>query len=235
MSTSPGCPKDDFPLPRISTLVDSTADCELLSLLDCFLGYHQIWMNEEDEEKTSFITPFSTYCFRRMAEGLHNTGSTFARMTAEVFKEDKTVSTYIDDIVVQSKLKHDHIEDLTRAFSNLRKAGLKLNPEKCIFGVSKGMLLGCLVSAKGIEANPEKIDAIINMEPPTSKKTAQRLVVRLAALNRFILRSAVMGSIPTDGANCGIRPWPLPSLGKKEGGEGLSTRNEWVREQGELS
>jgi hypothetical protein len=113
-------------------------------------------MNKEDEEKTIFITPFGTYCFRRMAEGLRNAGSTFTRMTAKVFKEDKTISAYVDDIVVQSKFKQDHIEDLYRAFSNLRSAGLKLNPEKCIFGVSKGKLLGCLVSAIGIEANPKK-------------------------------------------------------------------------------
>jgi len=64
-----------------------------------------------------------------------------------------------------------------------------LNLEKCIFGVSKGKLLGCLVSARGIETNLEKIDAILNMEPPTSRKLAQRLVGRLVALNRFISRS----------------------------------------------
>lgn len=74
--------------------------------------------------------------------------------------------------MVQSKLKQDHIADLAMAFTNLRSAGLKLNPEKCIFTVSKGKFLGCLVSARGIEANLEKIDAIINMEPPTSKKAA---------------------------------------------------------------
>ena len=68
-----------------------------------------------------------------------------------------------------------------------------MNPVKCIFGVSKGKLLGCLVSARGIEANPEKIDAILNMEPPTSRKLAQRLARRLASLNRFISRSAKRG------------------------------------------
>ena len=186
-------PKDDFPLPRISTLVDSAAGYELLSLLDCFSGYHQIWMYQEDVEKTSFITPFRMYCFRRMAEGLRNVGSTFARMTTKVFKEDKAISAYMDDIVVQSKLKQDHIEDLNRAFSNLHNAGLKLNPKKCIFGVSKGKLLGCLILARGIEANLEKIDAILNMEPPTLRKLAQRLSRRLAALNRFISRSMERG------------------------------------------
>ena len=76
----------------------------------------------------------------------------------------------MDDIVVQSKLKQDHIEDLHRAFCNLRSTGLKLNPEKCIFGMSKGKLLDCLISARGIEANLEKIEAILNMEPSTSRK-----------------------------------------------------------------
>jgi hypothetical protein len=96
------CPKDDFPLPRISTLVDSAAGCKLLSLLNCFSSYHQIWKNQEDEEMTSFITPFGTYYFRRVAEGLQNARSTCARMTAKVFKEDKAISTYVDDIVIQS-------------------------------------------------------------------------------------------------------------------------------------
>ena len=150
-------------------------------------------MNQEDELKTSFITPFETYYFKRMAEGLHNAGSTFARMTTKVFKEDKAISAYVDDIVVQSKLKQEHVEDLRRAFNNLQNMGLKLNLEKYIFDVSKGKLLSCLVSARGIEANPEKIDAIINMEPPTSRKLAQRLAGRLAALNRFISRSIERG------------------------------------------
>jgi len=127
-----------------------------LSLLDCFIGYHQITINQQDKEKTNFITPFGTYYFRRMPEELRNAGSTFARMTVEVFKEDKTISAYVDDIVVQSKLKQDHIKDFRKAFSNLHNAGLNLNSKKCIFGVSKGKLLGYLVLIRGIEANPGK-------------------------------------------------------------------------------
>ena len=68
-----------------------------------------------------------------------------------------------------------------------------MNPDKCIFGIKKGKLLGCLVSARGIEANPEKITAIVNMKPPASKKQVQKLTGRLIALNRFILRSAKKG------------------------------------------
>ena len=68
-----------------------------------------------------------------------------------------------------------------------------MNPDKCIFGIKKSKLLGCLVSARGIEANPEKITAIVNMKPPASKKQVQKLTGRLAALNRFISRSAKKG------------------------------------------
>jgi hypothetical protein len=132
------CPKDEFPLPRIDSLVDAAASSELMSILDCYSGYHQIWMKKEDEPKTSFITPSGTYCYLRMPEGLKNQGN--------------------------------HIADLQEIFANLRQAGLKLNPKKCVFGVKKGKFLGCLVSTKGIEANPSKIEAILRMEPPNSKR-----------------------------------------------------------------
>jgi hypothetical protein len=78
------CPKDEFPLPRIDSLVDAAASLELMSLLDCYSGYHQIWMKKEDEPKTSFITLSGTYCYLRMPEGLKNARGSFNRMTAKV-------------------------------------------------------------------------------------------------------------------------------------------------------
>jgi hypothetical protein len=102
----------------------------------------------------------------------------------------RSVLTYDDDIIVKSTKQENHIAYLQETFANFRKAGLKLNPEKCVFGVKKGKFLGCLVSTKGIEANPSKIEAILRMEPPKSRKGAQKLTGRLASLNRFISRSA---------------------------------------------
>jgi hypothetical protein len=127
-----------------------------------------------------------------MPEGLKNAGGSFNRMTAKVLHSQigKNVLTYVDDIIVKSTKQENHVVDLQETFANFRQAGLKLNPEKCVFGVKKGKFLGCLVSTKGIEANPSKIEAILRMDPPNSKKGAQRLVGRLALLNRFILRSA---------------------------------------------
>jgi ribonuclease HI len=127
-----------------------------------------------------------------MPDGLKNAGGSFSRMTAKVLHSQigRNVLTYVDDIIVKSMKQENHIADLQKTFANFRQAGLKLNPEKCVFGVKKGMFLGCLVSTKGVEANPNKIKAILRMEPPNTKKGAQRLVGRLASLNRFISRSA---------------------------------------------
>jgi hypothetical protein len=91
----------------------------------------------------------------------------------------------VDDIVVKSVQRGDHIGDLAETFANLRAANLWLNPEKCVFGIHKGKVLGCLVSTKGIEANPDKIKALIEMQDPVSVKDVQTLTRRVAALNRF--------------------------------------------------
>jgi hypothetical protein len=126
-----------------------------------------------------------------MPEGLKNAGGSFSRMTAKVLHSQigRNVLTYVDDIIVKSTKQDNHVADLQETFANFRQAGLKLNLEKCVFGVKKGKFLGCLVSTKGIEANPSKIEGILRMEPPNSKKGAQRLAGRLASLNRFISRS----------------------------------------------
>jgi hypothetical protein len=124
-------------------------------LLDWFSGYHQIWLRREDEENKSFITPFGTYCYLRMLERLHNAGPTFCRMmkTPLKYHVGRIVFSYVDDIVVPNRNKESYISDLTETFANMREAKLKLNPDKCVFGVTRGKILGCLVSTKGIEGN----------------------------------------------------------------------------------
>jgi hypothetical protein len=99
------------------------------------------------------------------------------------------LSHYVDDLIVKSSSRANHVSDLAETFANMRRAGLKLNPEKCVFGVTKGKILGCLISAKRIEANPDKIRAIRELEEPKTKKDIQKLNGRVAALNRFISRS----------------------------------------------
>jgi hypothetical protein len=123
-SFNKACPKDNFPLPRIDKIVDSATGCKVMSLLDCFSGYHQIYMKEEDKASTSFITAFGTYCFIRMLEGLKNAGSSFSRLTKRVRESQvgRNIFTYVDDIVVASKNKEDHLADLAETFANMRDA-----------------------------------------------------------------------------------------------------------------
>jgi hypothetical protein len=134
------CPKDDFPLMRIDKIIDSAIGCEMMALLDCFWGYHQIWLRKEHKEKTSFITPFGTYCYLRMLEGLRNVGPTFCRMVKAALKDHvgRNALSYVDDIVVTCMKKDAYISDLAGTFTNMREARLKLNPEKCIFGITRG-------------------------------------------------------------------------------------------------
>ena len=184
------CPKDPFPLPRIDQIVDSTSGCETLCFLDAYSGYHQIAMNELDQLATSFITPFGAFCYVTMPFGLKKAGATFQRCMQKVFREllGKHVEAYVHDIVVKTKQSGDLVPDLEQVFAKLREFGVKINPEKCIFGVPRGNLLGFVVSERGIEANPEKISAIASMGPIRNVKDVQRLTGCLAALSRFIAR-----------------------------------------------
>jgi hypothetical protein len=116
----------------------------------------------------SFFTPFGTYCDLRTSEGLRNAGPMFYRMMKAALKDQvgRNILSYVDDIVIASKNKNTYISNFTETFAIMRQAWLKLNPEKCIFGITRGKVLGCLVSTKGIKANPEKFRAIIQMQPP---------------------------------------------------------------------
>jgi hypothetical protein len=127
-----------------------------------------------------------------MLEGLQNAGCTFSRMIAIVLHPQlwRNILAYADDVVIKSIQRKDHINDLVETFMNLRAANLKLNPEKCVFGIHKGKVLGCLVSTEGIEANPNKINALFEMQGLVSVKDVQKVSGRVAALNRFIPRVA---------------------------------------------
>jgi len=178
------CPKDPFPLPRIDQIVDSTSGCDLLSFLDAYSGFHQIPMCKEDEEHTAFITIDGLYCYTAMPYGLKNALPTFVRAMHKTFKDliRTIVEVYVDDIVVKTKLQSSLLNNLAFVFGKLRVTQVKLNPDKCVFGVSAGKLLGFLVSHRGIEANPEKIKAIEIMRPPARIKDVQKLSGCLAAL-----------------------------------------------------
>jgi ribonuclease HI len=135
------------------------------------------------------------YCYTTTPFGLRNAGATYQRCMNHVFREHigRTVEAYVDDIVVKTRKASDLLSDLEVTFGCLRAKGVKLNPEKCVFGVPRGMVQGFIVSERGIEANPEKIVAITNMGPIKYLKGVQRVMGCLAALSRFILRLGEKG------------------------------------------
>ena len=98
----------------------------------------------------------------------------------------RNAEAYVDDIVVKSREARTLIEDLEETFASLRMVDLRLNPEKCVLGVPSGKLLGFLVSHRGIEANPEKVKAIEDMNPPQTLKEMQKLAGCVTSLGRFI-------------------------------------------------
>jgi hypothetical protein len=160
----------------------------LLCFLDCYSGYHQIALKEEDQIKTVFITLFGTYAYKTMSFGLKNAGATYQCAIQMCFTDQlhQNVEAYVDDVVIKTGNPDDLIVDLEEMFSSLRKFWWKLNPTKCIFGVPSGKLLGFTVNNRGIEANLVKIMTITDMEAPATIKDVQKLTGCMAALNRFI-------------------------------------------------
>ena len=182
------CPKDSYPLPSIDALMDSASGCKMLSFLYAFSGYNQIKMHPRDECKTAFMTEMSYYCYKVMSFGLKNAGTTYQRLMDKVLAPmlGRNVQAYVDDMVVTSQERGQHTTDLEELFATIAKYCLKLNPEKCVFGVEAGKYLGLLLTERGIEANPEKFVAILTMRSPASVNEVQQLSGRMAALSRFV-------------------------------------------------
>ena len=162
-----------------------------MSFLDAFQGYHQIPLVIDDQEKTAFITLVGNYHYKVMPFGLKNAGSTYQWMITKIFEPQlgKNVEVYINDMVVKSKLVFEHLTDLVTIFEILRRNKLRSNASKCSFGVGLGKFLGYMVTYRRIEVNPYQIRAINSLQPLRNPKV-QKLTGMMAALNRFISRSA---------------------------------------------
>ena len=186
------CPKDSFPLPQIDLIVDATAGYELLSFMDAFSSYNEISMDPDDQEKTSFVTGQGTYCYRVMPFGLKNAGATYQRLVNKMFQKQigTSMEVYMDDMLVKSIIAELHIAHLAKVFQILKTYNMKLNPAKCAFRVSVEKFLGFVVNNRGIEANPDKIKAVLDMLLPSNIKEVQRLTGRISVLSRFVSKAS---------------------------------------------
>ncbi|KAL0458919.1 UNVERIFIED_CONTAM: hypothetical protein Slati_0519100 [Sesamum latifolium] len=165
-------------------------------MMDASQGYHQIVLAPEDHKRVSFITSSSTFCYVAMPFGLKNAGATYQRLVDKIFRSQigRNVEVYVDDMLIKSKKAEDHIANLEETFAVLRKYRLKLNPAKCAFGVQRCRFLGFMVTQRGIEANPLKVKAILDMKAPASINEVERLTGRIAALSRFISNKVLNGA-----------------------------------------
>ena len=148
-------------------------------------------MDEEDQEKTSFITSQGLYFYKVMPFGLKNAGATYQRLVNRMFSHQigRNVEVYVDDMLVKSKEEANYLDDLKETFSTLHKYNMKLNPAKCVFVVASGKFLGFMVSQQGIQANPDKVKVIIKVKSPKTLKEVQSLTRKVAGLNRFVSRA----------------------------------------------
>ena len=145
-------------------------------------------MAEEDKEKTTFVTPWGTFCYKVMPFGLKNVGATYQRAMVTLFHDmiHKEIEVYVDDMIAKSTNEEDHVQILRKLFDRLRKYQLKLNPAKCLFGVKSGKLLGFMISNKRIEVDPDKVKAIQAMTTPKTEKKVRGFLGCLNYIARFI-------------------------------------------------
>ena len=140
--------------------------------MGAFSGYNQILMDHSDQEKTSIVMGQGTYCYQVMPFGLKNAGATYQRLVNKMFHKQigTSMEVYIDNMLVKSVKADLHVAHLAESFHVLKDYNMKLNPTKCVFEVSIEKFLGFIVNSRGIEANPNKIKVVLDMQPPSNTK-----------------------------------------------------------------
>jgi len=190
------CPKDEFPLPNVDLLVDSTVGNSMFSFMDGYSGCNQIHMAVKDAKKTAFRTPIENFYYTVMPFGLKNAGAMYRRTMTAILHDmmHKEMEDYVDDIVVKSKTKAGHFQILEQVFERCRKYKLCMNPMKCAFGVSTGNFLGFLVHHRGISVDPAKATTITTMERPTTVREFKSFLGRVSYTRRFVPGLALVTS-----------------------------------------
>jgi hypothetical protein len=164
--------KDYFPLPFMDQILERVAGHEFYCFLDGYSGYNQIEIALEDQEKATFTYLFDTFAYRRMPFGLCNAPATFQRCTLSIFSDmvERFLEIFMDDFSVFSDSFDDCFTNLEKVLSKCEEKNVVLNWEKCHFMVTNSIVLGHIVSSKGIEVDKSKIELIANLPTPKSVK-----------------------------------------------------------------
>ena len=180
--------KDHFPLPFIDQLLERVSRHPFYCFLDGYSGYFQIEIAPEDQEKTTFTCPFGTYAYRRMPFGLCNAPATFQRCMLSMFSDmvERIMEVYMDHITVYGGDFEECLANLEAILQRCIEKNLVLNWEKGHFMVNQGIVLGHIISSRGIEVDKAKIDIISKLPPPTNVKTIRHFLGHAGFYRRFI-------------------------------------------------
>ncbi|KAI3782657.1 hypothetical protein L2E82_12710 [Cichorium intybus] len=180
--------KDHFPLPFIDQMLERLAGKTHYCCLDGYSGFHQIPIAPEDQEKTTFTCPFGTFAYRRMPFGLCNAPATFQRCMMSIFSEyvEEIIEVFMDDFTVYGNSFKECLNNLTKILKRCIETNLVLNYEKCHFMVDQGLILGHVVSAKGLEVDKAKIDVIKTLPYPKCVREVRSFLGHAGFYRRFI-------------------------------------------------
>lgn len=167
---------DKYPVPHIQDLLNSFHGASVFTTLDLVRAYHQIPMNPADIQKTAVVTPFGLFEFTKMQFGLCNASQTFQRYMDHIFRDLDFVTAYIDDLCISSKSMPEHIQHLKTVFERLKKYGLVINVDKCVFAQESVEFLGHIINAKGVAPLNQRVQAVLDYKAP----------VTVADLRRFL-------------------------------------------------
>nr|CAN67014.1 hypothetical protein VITISV_042810 [Vitis vinifera] len=178
--------KDHFPLPFIDQVLERVSGHPFYCFLDGYSGYFQIEIDVEDQEKTTFTCPFGTYAYRRMLFGLCNVPATFQRCMLSIFSDmvERIMEVFMDDITIYGGTFEECLVNLEAVLKRCIEKDLVLNWEKCHFMVHQGIVLGHIISEKGIEVDKAKVELIVKLLPPTTVRGVRRFIKDFSNLSK---------------------------------------------------
>ena len=182
--------REVHPLPKINDLLAQLSGSSIFSKLDANSGFWQIPLEKKSRPLTTFITPMGRYCFNKLPFGITSAPEHFQKQMSKVLAGLEGALCLIDDILVYAKTQEEHDIRLEAVLKRIQKSGLTLNPEKCEFSKSSLTFLGHVVDKHGVHPDPQKTDAISNMEPPKNVTELRRFLGMVNQLGKFTPRLA---------------------------------------------